>query len=346
MTTLFYPFGSNFDGDGVPRAGGTISFFQTGTSTPQNTFTDSTLATPNANPVVADSNGLFPPIYLSASFDYKAILKDSSGVTIATRDPLGYTPSTSPTPPRSYLAGLTLSTAGGSSTFSVAAGAAADTTNASAMTLAASITKTTTAWVVGSGSGGLDTGAIANTTWYHVYVIQRTDTGVVDVLFSLSATTPTMPANYTLFRRIGAIRTDGSAHWIAFVQDGDWFAWVTLVADISSTNPGIAAVTRTLTVPTGVNVQAIIQGIPSANTSVGNVGAYFSDLATTDSAPIAATLADTAAVNSGVNSAAAARLYIRTNTSAQIRSRLSVSDAGTLLTINTLGWVDSRGRNA
>src|SRR5215831_9378024 len=52
---------------------------------------------------------------------------------------------------RSYLAGLTLSTAGSSATFSVAAGVAADSTNANMMTLAAAISKTTGAWVVGSG---------------------------------------------------------------------------------------------------------------------------------------------------------------------------------------------------
>jgi hypothetical protein len=145
MATLFFPFGAAFDGNGVPRSGATISFFQTGTSTPQNTFTDSTLATPNANPVVADSNGLFPPIYLGAAFDYKAILKDSSGVTIATRDPLGYAPTVTAAPPPSYLNGLTIQNAGGVSTFTVAAGSAADTTNASSMKLAASLTKTTTA---------------------------------------------------------------------------------------------------------------------------------------------------------------------------------------------------------
>lgn len=339
MATLFYPFGSNFDGNGVPRAGATLTFQQTGTTTLQNTFTDSTLATPNANPVVADSNGLFPPIYLSAVFDYKAILKDSAGVTIATRDPIGYTPSVTATPFRSSLAGLTLSSAGGLSTFSVAAGAAADTTNTATLTLAASISKTTTSWVVGNGSGALDTGVIANTTWYHVYVIQRIDTGVVDVLFSLSATTPTMPTSYTLFRRIGSMKTDGSAHWIAFLQQKDLFQWVTLVADISSVNPGVGAVTRTLTVPTGVNVQAWIQ-IGSSNADATQGLTYVSDLATTDSTP-SSTLSDVSSGNSSTEGWAVK--YVRTNTSAQVRSRISYSSANAAILINTLGWIDYRG---
>ena len=59
----------------------------------------------------------------------------------------------------------------------------------------------------------MDTGSVANNTWYHVHLIKRPVTGVVDVLFSLSATAPTLPTSYTIFRRIGSMRTDGSARW-------------------------------------------------------------------------------------------------------------------------------------
>jgi hypothetical protein len=92
---------------------------------------------------------------------------------------------------RSYLAGLTMSTAGGSATMTIAAGQAADSTNVAVMNLAASLAKTTSAWAVGAANGCLDTGAIANTTWYHFYQIMRSDTGVVDVLCSTSARTAT-----------------------------------------------------------------------------------------------------------------------------------------------------------
>lgn len=72
----------------APPAGALLYFFQTGTNTPQNTYSDSGLTTPNTNPLVADSNGLFGPAYLLATPDYKAILKTSAGVTIWTTDPL------------------------------------------------------------------------------------------------------------------------------------------------------------------------------------------------------------------------------------------------------------------
>lgn len=64
------------------------------------------------------------------------------------------------------------------------------------ITLASAITKNAAnAWAVGTGNGSLDTGSIANSTYYG-YLIQRSDTGVVDVLTSLSSTSPTMPTNY------------------------------------------------------------------------------------------------------------------------------------------------------
>jgi hypothetical protein len=118
--------------------------------------------------------------------------------------------------PRSHLAGLTLSTMGSSSSLAVAVGQAADGTNADMMSLASALTKTTSAWTVGNNQGGLDSGTIAANSWYHVHLIKRTDGTVGDVLFSTSATAPTSPTNYSLFRRIGAARTNGSSQWTAF----------------------------------------------------------------------------------------------------------------------------------
>lgn len=87
MATLFTPPRyTPIDGNGATYPGAKLYFYTTGTSTPKNTYSDSGLITPNANPVVADANGLFGPIYL-ASGDYKAILKTSADVTVWTVDP-------------------------------------------------------------------------------------------------------------------------------------------------------------------------------------------------------------------------------------------------------------------
>lgn len=90
MAKLFNPFFQAIDGNGNPLVGAKLNFYITGTSTPKNTYSDSGLTTPNANPVVADSTGRFGPIYLAVDADYKSILQDSSSVTQSngTVDPL------------------------------------------------------------------------------------------------------------------------------------------------------------------------------------------------------------------------------------------------------------------
>lgn len=57
-----------------------------------------------------------------------------------------------------------------------------------------------------SGLGGLDTGSSSNNTWYYVYAIAKPD-GTPGLIFSASSTTPSLPVGFTMFRRIGAVRT-------------------------------------------------------------------------------------------------------------------------------------------
>jgi hypothetical protein len=152
------------------------------------------------------------------------------------------------------LFGLTLSAAGSSGGFGIAAGIATDSTNAASMALAAAITKTTVAWAVGNGNGALDTGAIAPNTWYHVHLIKRLDTNVVDVLFSLSPTAPTLPANYTVFRRLGAMKTDASSNWIGFNQVANIFYWKASFNDRNSAFANRTEALVTFSVPSGVRV--------------------------------------------------------------------------------------------
>ena len=71
------------DSNGLPLAGGKVYAYAAGTLTPKNTFTDSTEATPNANPVILDSAGR-AAIWINGS--YKFIVKDSADTTIRTVD--------------------------------------------------------------------------------------------------------------------------------------------------------------------------------------------------------------------------------------------------------------------
>lgn len=77
----------HFDSNGDPLSGGKLYFYESGTSTPLNTYSDEARTVANTNPVVADSAGRFGDIYL-LSQDYKVILKDSDDATIWTADPV------------------------------------------------------------------------------------------------------------------------------------------------------------------------------------------------------------------------------------------------------------------
>jgi hypothetical protein len=241
---------------------------------------------------------------------------------------------------RGYIDGLTLSTAGSSSTFGIAAGMACDSSAAWMMTLANAYTKTTAAWAVGSGNGSLDTGTIANSTWYHVYLIRRPDTGVVDVLISLSATTPTLPASYIQHRRIGVMKTDSSAHWTAFFQNGDDFWWSIPTVDINA-NTTTSATLYTVNVPTGVSVTyrcSLRMGVSSIANTILLTSPLMADTAPAANGPISA------AINMANSDVANGMHSILTNTSAQIRSRATLAGVGHIIT--GFGWIDLRGRDS
>lgn len=242
------------------------------------------------------------------------------------------------TVPRSYLAGLVMSTAGSSSTMTVAAGQATSSDQSTTMTLAASLAKTTSAWVVGAG-GGLDTGSISASTTYHWYLIERPDTGVVDIAFSLSAAAPTtggnIPVAYTKFRRIGSMKTDGSSLWTAFDQFFDTFRLRTPVLDASAVSYS-AYVGVTLSIPTGI----VVQAFGTLNVGSSNALINFRTPNGLDGTP-SFTVGPLGTLSSAAGNQQLGNWLQFTNTSAQI----SVGGNGTGNSyIATDGWVDTRGR--
>lgn len=242
---------------------------------------------------------------------------------------------------RSYLAGLTLSTVGAAITFTVQPGVAADKTNVAMLALASAITKSTAAWAVGTNNGALDTGTIANSTWYHVHLIERTDLTVVDVLISLSATAPTMPANYTFSRRIGSMVTNASGQWTLFSQLGDEFLWSIPTHEVAVSTLGTTSTLFTVNVPTGVQVIARMR-ISGSNATVPN-----QLLITSPDESVQAS--GTPGSNNTFNLTVAGTAYfstmdVRTSTSGQIRAVASA--ASTSLNVNTYGWRDRRGRDS
>lgn len=155
-----------------------------------------------------------------------------------------------------YVNGLGISTGTTNLLVNLAAGSARDSSNQDDIILASSV-------IINSaktGVNGLDTGTLAASTFYYVYVIASSLSANPEInqdiqvstlasgttilngtvvaegqvtqptwsvannlqpagMISLSATTPTLPTGYDMFRRVGAILTDGASHILPFWQD-------------------------------------------------------------------------------------------------------------------------------
>ena len=253
-----------------------------------------------------------------------------------------------------HLWGLTLSNNGADAVndIDVAVGETtsddADSSNAVLMRLLSGLTKRLDAvWAVGTNAGLLASGAAIADTTYHIFLIMRPDTGVVDIAADTSVTGANLAANtdvaYTKKRRIGSILRE-SAAIVGFVQDGNYFRRKVSVLDVNTTNPGTSAVLPTLSVPTALNVLAVFN-YKFIDTGAGNL-IYFSDLEATDEAPsdTVAPLA-TGNTNGGSSLRAATQLAIRTDAIARVRYRVNTSGGTTSVAIATLGWIDTRGRD-
>lgn len=88
MAQLFHLSGQTLvDGNGAPYAAAKAYFYETGTTTPKNTYSNAGLTSANTNPVVADADGRFGDIYLIAG-RYKVVYATAADVTIDTLDPV------------------------------------------------------------------------------------------------------------------------------------------------------------------------------------------------------------------------------------------------------------------
>ncbi len=194
----------------------------------------------------------------------------------------------------------------------------------------------------GDRSGMRSASALANTTW-HIFAIWgpgRAPDILAHDSVTQSSVLAALPAGYTAYRRIGSImRAAGAIR--AFSQIGDEFLHTSPIADVNVTIAVTTAVTYALSVPLNIKVQAI------TNVSYNSANIlYISPLDQSDQAASSAgspgiTLSSTTGSFSG---GILGRLEMRTNTSGQIRTR-SIGTGGALL-ICTIGWIDSRGRDA
>ena len=243
---------------------------------------------------------------------------------------------------KGHIYGLTLSNNSTDATndIDIAAGEAASTeTNPVLMVLASALTKRLdAAWAVGTNQGMLATGAAVADTTYHIFLIRRTDTGVVDVAADTSVTGANIAANtnaaYTQIRRIGSIyRVAGSN--VSFTQRGDEFLLKSMPVDQSASTFGTTHTNIQLSLPSGLQIDAIV------NLSCQQAALRYVLIYSPDQNDIVASSSNFTIFNlAGTYGYGYGR--IRTNTSAQIRA--VSSGASTQIQVATVGWVDTRGR--
>lgn len=253
-----------------------------------------------------------------------------------------------PQAPRGYIDGCIISNNSGDATndIDIAAGIARDSTNAANLTCSALTKRLDANWSAGTGNGCRNSAAtIANATYY-VYVVGTTS--VYDYYCTTSAVAATALAalqaesggsDYAYARRIGAIVRASNAI-LPFTQDGKNFVLKTPLNVYSNTNPGTSAVLVSLTpFPQAIRVNALIAGYALfASSNAGIVRVYSTD--------------QTDAAADGINMVARAgagtdyanfQLPVQSDTSGQIRFRISASTGSDAVQINFYGWQDQRG---
>lgn len=159
--------------------------------------------------------------------------------------------------PSLYIDGLGIAPAATTTTLTLSAGAARNSTNLNDIVLSTAVTINAAT----VGANGIDTGALAASTFYYVYVIGSSLSANPEIdidiqvstlaagttilngtvitegqvtpqptwtvqnnkqpagLISLSATAPTLPLGYDMFRRVGAVLTSAGSVFLPFLQD-------------------------------------------------------------------------------------------------------------------------------
>jgi hypothetical protein len=239
---------------------------------------------------------------------------------------------------RNFIDGCQMSTAGASTTITIGAGQVTDDANTIMFSIA-ELDKTTGSWAVGDAAGGLDTGTIAASTWYHFWAIRRSDTGVTDYLFSTSATSPTMPTNYDAKRRIGAVATDASSNWQPFAQNGGFFqiGWDSSGIASQSGTPTLRAINSC---PTGVIMRAQLHVlIQEGDSGYAGVEHWDPALGSTNPSDEHGNIEHHSTGGAGGHST---EIWVYTNTSAQIYNKGN----GTIGAYGAtcIGWYDHRGQ--
>lgn len=196
--------------------------------------------------------------------------------------------------------------------------------------------------------GGLASALTVSNTSYHAHALFNPENGLSDVGFDTSVTATNLLADsvavnagLTEYCRVFSFYRTAGANVVFTAREIAGGGLEVLLAagvqDVSVNNPGVAAVSYTLSVPLGVKLDAL--GVLFSNRSLAGVAhILLTSLDQTDSTP---SLTNFTNRNQGLDSQST-RFGERTNTSGQVRLRTDASDANLNWRINTRGWIDER----
>lgn len=235
---------------------------------------------------------------------------------------------------RNWISGLVLSnnTLDTANDIDIAVGEAADSTSTYLMQLSSVLTKRLdAAWAAGTNQGGLDTGAEAVSTWYHVWLIRKDSDGSTDALFSTSVSAPTMPSGYTAKRLIGSVYNNSSSALRQFLATeaaggGVYTLWIDGVIDANlSSTIGTTNTNITLITPLGYSCVATIAVRVNTGTAQSIYVSSISDPQTLE-------------VFRNVSTADSSTTFrLQTNSSSQIRAKSGTGTITTFIAVS-IAW--------
>lgn len=220
----------------------------------------------------------------------------------------------------------------------IAAGGAMDATGAYWMDGSALTKRSDANWTVGNNQGALDTGAVGNSDYY-IWVIARSDTGVVDYLFSLSSTAPTMPTNYDFKRLIGWFKRVGGTivafHTYETEGGGLEFQWDSPTLDVNLANTlTTARRTDAVKVPLNFSTIAHLNVTLQDGAASANVWIYSPDQS--DLAP-STSVAPLQNYDYLTSNTKGRQLFIRTSATGTIAARADLATVD-LYAVSTMGF--------
>lgn len=234
-----------------------------------------------------------------------------------------------------YLFGCTLSRNTGTpnTKIDIQAGQACDGSGLAMMNLAAVATVDTGT----VGANGLDTGTLAASKWYHVWVIGKLDGTTAGFMCraDLAGLSPTLPSGYVFKRRVGSVLTSGTTQFVDFQQNGDNFRWSVPPLDANNVATTSTYANLAISSPLGVVVEAFGNANATGGIVVQIRPPFASDVSPTNAASPLGTVAP------GSGALAGNKWFCRTNISSQVQW---ASSANSNSYLTTEGWLDYRGR--